>query len=114
MKKEHLIFRISRVMRAVEQTAGLDGLDPSSRAILVLIGEAEAEQKVLNVSDVVKACNFGTPPTIYNRLSELEKAGWIEYAADPRDGRARHVFLSRSARRLYGRVSGEVQRLLKG
>jgi hypothetical protein len=80
VKREQLIFRICGVMRAVEQTAGLSDLDSSSRSILTFIGEAEAEQKILKVSDVVKGAGFGTPPTVYSRLSELEKAGWIEYA----------------------------------
>lgn len=113
MKREHLIFRICRVMRAVEQTAGLSELDPSSRSILTFIGEAEAEQRVLNVSDIVRAPGFGTPPTVYARLGELEKRGWIEYAPDPRDGRARQVFLTRQARRTYARMSAQAQEVLK-
>ena len=93
VKREQLIFRICSVMRAVEQSAGLSELDPASRSILTFIGEAEAEQRILNVSDVVRGAGFGTPPTVYSRLNELEKGGWIEYAPDPRDRRARQVFL---------------------
>jgi DNA-binding PadR family transcriptional regulator len=113
LKREHLIFRICRVMRAVEQTAGLWELDCSSRSMLTFIGEAEAEQKILNVSDVVRASGFGTPPTVYSRLNELEKAGWIAYAPDPRDGRAKQVFLTRLARRAYAQMSLEAQKLLE-
>jgi hypothetical protein len=113
VKSEQLIFRICSVMRAVEQTAGLSELDPASRLILTFIGAAEAEQKVLKVSDVVRGGGFGTPPTVYSRLNELEKGGWIEYAPDPRDGRARQVFLSRLARRAYAKMSHQAQMLLE-
>ena len=41
-------------VRAIEATSGLDELDISARAILSYVGEAEAEQRTLNVSDVVK------------------------------------------------------------
>ena len=51
--------------------------------------ESVAEQRMLNVSDVVKGPGFGTAPTVYARLAELENAGWIKSIPDPRDGRAK-------------------------
>lgn len=112
--KNQLIFRINRVVRAIEATSGLDELDISARAILSFIGEAEAEQRTLNVSDVVKGPGFGTAPTVYSRLAELENAGWIKCTPDPRDGRAKHVMLTALARRTYAKMSSEAQKLAVG
>ena len=36
--KNQLIFRINRVVRAIEATSGLDELDISARAILSFVG----------------------------------------------------------------------------
>lgn len=110
--KNQLIFRINRIVRAIEATSGLDELDISARAILSFIGEAEAEQRTLNVSDVVKGPGFGTAPTVYARLAELENAGWIKSIPDPRDGRAKQVLLTPLARRTYAKMSSEAQKIV--
>ena len=110
--KNQLIFRINRVVRAIEATSGLDELDISARAILSFIGEQEAEHRTLNVSDVVKGPGFGTAPTVYSRLAELEKAGWIKCKHDPRDGRAKQVILTTTARRTFAKMSSEAQKLV--
>jgi hypothetical protein len=111
MDKNHLIFRITRLVRAIESTSGLGELDISARAILNFIGEAEAEGRSLNVSDVVKGPGFGTAPTVYTRLSELEKAGWVKAVPDPRDGRAKRVLLTPLAKRTYARMSADARKL---
>lgn len=109
--KNQLIFRINRIVRAIETTSGLDELDISARAILNFIGEAEAEQRTLNVSDVVKGPGFGTAPTVYARLAELERSGWIKSIPDPRDGRAKQVLLTPQARRTYAKMSNEAHKM---
>lgn len=109
--KNQLIFRINRVVRSIEAASGLGELDISARAILSFIGEAEAEQRSLNVSDVVKGPGFGTAPTVYARLSELEKSGWIKCIPDPRDGRAKQVLLTPTARRTFAKMSTEARKL---
>lgn len=111
MQKESLIFRVFRVIRTVESATGLDGVDVSARSILNFIGEAEAEGRAINVSDIVKAPGFGTPPTVYTRLDKLHKAGWIEFKPHPQDGRAKLVRLSRGARKVYARMSEAVRKL---
>lgn len=113
MKPEHLIFRITSIMRAVEQSLGLGDLDLSCRSILVFVGEAEAARMKLNVADIIRTSSFGTPPTVYARLSELHSGGWIEYAPDPHDRRARQVLLTQSARRVYRKVSREVLKFIE-
>ena len=109
--KNQLIFRISRVVRAIEANSGLGELDISARAILNFIGEAEVEQKTLNVSDIVKGPGFGTAPTVYSRLSELEKAGWIRCIPDPNDGRAKQVLLTPLSKRTFAKMSAEAHKL---
>ncbi len=112
MDASNLIFRINQLVRAIEETSGLSELDISARAILNFIGEAEAQNKRLNVSDVVKGPGFGTAPTVYARLAELEKAGWIKAEPDPRDGRAKRLALTPMAKRTYSRMSADARKLL--
>lgn len=107
MDKNLLIFRINRIIRSIEASSGLSDVDIAGRSILSFIGEAEAEGRTLNVSDVVKGPGFGTAPTVYSRLAELEKAGWIKSVPDPRDGRAKQVQLTTLARRTYAKMSNE-------
>ena len=111
LRTDDFIFRINRVIRAIESNTGLDELDLSSRAILNFIGEAESEQRVLNVSDVVKGPGFGTAPTVYSRIAELERTGWIKCVQDPEDGRAKHVRLTPPARKAFAKMSAETQKL---
>jgi DNA-binding MarR family transcriptional regulator len=112
LRSDDLIFRINRVIRAVESSTGLDELDLSSKSILNFIGEAESEQRVLNVSDVVKGPGFGTAPTVYSRIAELERTGWIKCVQDPNDGRAKHVRLTPLARKTFAKMSAETHKLL--
>jgi DNA-binding PadR family transcriptional regulator len=112
MERKQLIFRINHLVRSLEDSSGLLDLDILARSILSFIGEAEAEGRTLNVSDVVKGPGFGTAPTVYSRLAELEKAGWIKSVPDPRDGRAKHVQLTPLARRTYAKMSKEALKLI--
>ena len=107
-----MIFRINQIVRSVETSSGLNNLGISARNILGFIGEAEAEGRSLNVTDVVKAQGFGTAPTVYSRLAELEKAGWIKSVPDPRDGRAKQVSLTALARRTFEKMSAEAQKIV--
>ena len=99
------------MVRSIEAASGLGDLDIMTRSILSFIGEAEADGQTLNVSDVVKAKGFGTAPTVYSRLAELEKAGWIKSIPDPQDRRAKLVQLTPLARRTYAKMSKEVLKL---
>lgn len=110
--KNQLIFRITRIVRAIEATSGLGELDISARAILNFIGEAENEQRTLNVSDIVKGPGFGTAPTVYSRLAELEKGGWIRCTPDPNDGRAKQVLLTPLSKRTFAKMSAEAHKLV--
>jgi len=107
-----LIFRIRLSTREIERRSGLQGIDLTSQAILYFIGECAADQRQLNVSDIVHGPDFGTAPTVYARLAGLEKAGWIETRPHPEDGRAKLVELSPHAVRTFRKMSSEVAKLL--
>ena len=99
-------------MREIELRSGLHEIDLTSRAILYFIGECALDQRQLTVTDVVHGPGFGTAPTVYARLSELEKAGWIETKPHPEDGRAKLVELSPHAERTFRKMSSEAAKLL--
>ena len=112
MDRNQLIFQVNRIIRSMEASSGLGALDMTARSILNFIGEAEAESRILNISDVVKASDFGTAPTVYSHLAELEKAGWITSKPDKRDGRAKRLQLTPLARRTYAKMSKEALKLM--
>ena len=112
MDKDLLILRINQVVRSIEASSGLADLDVTARSVLSFIGEAEVESRILNVSDVVKESGVGVAPTVYSRLAELEKAGWITCIPDKRDGRAKVVQLTPLARRTYAEMSKEALNLI--
>lgn len=58
MDKIQLIFRINRSVRSIMASSGLGKLAIMARSILSYIGEAEAEGRTLNVSDLVKRTGF--------------------------------------------------------
>ena len=109
---DHLIFRIRLSTREIERRSGLHEIDLTNRAILHFIGECAADQRQLNVSDIVDGPGFGTAPTVYARLAGLEKAGWIQTRPDPEDGRAKLVELSPHAVRTFRKMSAKAAQLL--
>ena len=107
-----LIFRIRQSVREIELRSGFYEIDLTSRAILYFIGECAADQRQLNVSDIVHGPGFGTAPTVYVRLAELEKAGWIQTRPHPEDRRAKLVELTPHAERTFRKMSSEISKLL--
>lgn len=105
MKQIPFIFAVHRLLRALEQEAGIAGLDHRAKALLLLIAEGDASGSALSVGDVVAGSNLGTAPTVYTALSELEAAGWIERRRDDADGRARRLCLTSRARKVFARMS---------
>ncbi len=105
MRALPFIFVIQRLVRTLEQEAGIDGLDHRSRSLLMLIAEGDVTGSTLSVGDVVTGSRFGTAPTVYTALSELEAAGWIERRRDDADGRSRRLCLTSHARRIFARMS---------
>ena len=109
---DDLIVRIRLSTREIERRSGLHEIDLTNRAILDFIGECAADQRQLNVSDIVDGPGFGTAPTVYARLAGLEKAGWIQTRPDPEDGRAKLVELSPHAVRTFRKMSSKAAQLL--
>lgn len=110
MKQSEIIFRIGRIVRAVEARTGLDQIDRSSRAILHFIGEAETVGKAPSSTMIVNGAGVGTAPTIYARLTELEELGWIQALDDREDGRVKRMCLTTKARRAFAQMSAEIEK----
>jgi hypothetical protein len=108
------VLRLRRLIRTIEASSGLGELDDTGRRTLDFIAEAEFDGRSLRMSDIVKVPDFGTPPTVYGRLAEMEAGGWIRFAADPRDGRVKLVRLTAAARRTFARISEEARRMSSG
>ena len=111
--KNQLVFRLNRIIQAIEARTGLDDLDFASKAMLSFIADAEFDRKLLRISDVVKVPAFGTAPTVFSRLSQLEKSGWIRYSDDPNDKRVKLLGLTPASRRAYQKMSLELSKLLE-
>jgi DNA-binding MarR family transcriptional regulator len=103
----HHYFETLAAVRKVEKKHQLDQLDLPARAILEFIGIAEAERRVLNVSDIVKQSGVGTPPTVYKYIAHLERVGLIRCRTSKADRRQKLVRLSPVAQRAFFRM-GEV------
>lgn len=81
-------------------TPELRHLDPYSRSMLYRIGESEAEDRRLRVSDFVASGEFGSPPTVYARLKDLEEAGLVMRITDSKDRRSKSLHLTLRAKKL--------------
>lgn len=110
MTHPNKIFDVVRALGNVEAKVGLDKMDLKARQLLTFIGDAEAQDRVINVGDAVKESGIGTPPTVYSNLAKLERAGWIRCVPDPRDGRAVKVIPAEKARAAFRRMSAAVAR----
>lgn len=104
----HFFEKLAAVRR-VEKKHQLDQLDLPARAILEFIGIAEAERRVLIVSDIVAWSGVGTPPTVYKYLADLEQAGWIRCMTSKVDRRQKLVSLTAKAQRAFFRMGEALQ-----
>jgi DNA-binding MarR family transcriptional regulator len=114
MKTSSFIFAVYRILRAVEQEAGMDGLDARTKALLLLIADGDMEGTALSVGDLTRTGDMGTAPTVYNALNALESEGWIERRPDEHDARTRRLRLTDRARKVFGRMSAQAARALRG
>lgn len=113
MKTSTFIFAVYRILRAVEQEAGLDGLDARAKTLLLLIANGDLEGEALTVGDLTRSGDMGTAPTVYNALNALESDGWIERRQDKADARTKRLCLTDHARKVFGRMSSQVSRALR-
>jgi DNA-binding MarR family transcriptional regulator len=105
MTRNNLIFKINQAVRSVEDRSGLCDLDLTSKEILRFVGESEAGKRRINVTEIVRHGEFGSPPTIFSRLSLLEQQQWIALIPDESDGRVKNVQLSARARKAFTLMS---------
>lgn len=108
----NFIFRVHRVIRAVEESTGLSEIDLATKSILSFVADRTSDGAKIRVLDVVRQDRFGTAPTVCGRLAELEEAGWVESHTDPEDGRARLLFLTKRSKSAFSKMSAAVIDLL--
>lgn len=110
-----LVFRITRMMRAIDSRSRLDELNPSARRLLNMIGEAETGGQPMRVGDALRHAGLGSTPTFYARLAELQSGGWAVTQPDPDDARGRRLHLTPQARKAFSQMSRELmQTILPG
>lgn len=113
MRTSSFILAVYRVLRAVEQEAGLDGLDARAKALLLLIADGDLVGSALSVGDVTRSSGMGTAPTVYGALNALESDGWIERRQDKDDARTKRLCLTEHARKVFGKMSLQASRALR-
>lgn len=111
--KSSFIFAVYRILRAVEEEAGLNGLDARTKALLLLIADGDIEGSALSVGDLTRTGDLGTAPTVYTALNALESEGWIIRRQDKHDARTRRLCLTDRARKVFGRMSSQAARALR-
>lgn len=107
-----LIFRINKCVREIEGRHGLSELSLACREILYHVASEEADGRKVSIFGIVGERRFGTPPTAYTRLDQLEKSGWIERRRHEHDGRIPTISLTPRARRLFSVLSHSTSELL--
>lgn len=113
MKSSTFIFLVYRILRMVEQEAGLDGLDARAKALLLLIADGDLEGSALTVGDLTRTGDMGTAPTVYHALNALESDGWIERRVDKDDARTKRLCLTDHSRKVFGKMSVQASRALR-
>jgi DNA-binding MarR family transcriptional regulator len=109
----HFINLVNRIIRDCGSRAGMDGVSQRSVVLLRLIGEVEALDQPMRVTELVKQSGSGTAPTIYSSVAELEDGGWIDRHADEKDGRATRLHLTAKSRRVFAEMSRQIERMAK-
>ena len=82
MRLDGAYVRMLNIIKALEGESDLDlgDLDPLARSVLFLVAEKQSNQEDLFVSDVIGQPGFGAAMTVFARLRELERQGWIAAA----------------------------------
>lgn len=109
----HFINLVNRIVRECGSRAGMDALSQRSVVLLRLIGEAEALDQPMRITELIKQSGSGTAPTIYSSVAELVEGGWIDRHADEKDGRATRLSLTAKSRRAFAEMSRQILRMAK-
>ncbi len=110
------IYRAHQRLRSAAfgamRESGFDGT-PEQWVVLVRLWSSDGRIQAELLEDTVSDA-----PTLSRTLRSMERAGWVERRPDPRDGRARRVFLTPAGRALEKTlvpvVRQSVQRALRG
>ena len=109
----YFINLVNRIIRECGSRAGMDEVSQRSVALLSLIGEAEALDQPMRITELIKQSGSGTAPTIYSSVAELAEGGWIDRLVDEKDGRATRLHLTAKSRRAFAEMSRQIERMAK-
>jgi DNA-binding MarR family transcriptional regulator len=103
------IFRIKSFIKALEGDEGFSGLDQTSIDILTRIGGAYARRESLRSSDLAENPDFGSPASVYRKLSQLTADGWVTSTQDPADARSRFIIPTSRTLHAFNRMSSKLK-----
>lgn len=112
-KLDPTLFQMQSLLETESDKSGFSELDDLSKRILFFVGAMMASSRRCRVTDVTAGSKFGTAPTVYNRLGTLAEDGWVDYGADPDDGRAKVVTPTQRAISAFNKMSLQMRRFLK-
>ena len=105
------IFELNRALEGINQKTGFDALDDISQRILFFVGMMVSANEPCCIGDVVKRRRFGTPPTVFARLSKLEHDEWVATETDPSDRRSKLLSLTAKSKRAFNKMSQHIRGL---
>jgi DNA-binding MarR family transcriptional regulator len=112
MRLDGAYVRMLNIIKALEGESDLGDLDPLARSVLFLVAEKQSNQEDLFVSDVIGQPGFGAAMTVFARLRELERQGWIALERDVENHRRKRVILTERGGKLVNTLSNQLRSVL--
>lgn len=100
-----VVFRIKRMMMAVEETTEFSDLNLMARHLLDHIAGNQSVRYPLSVVEIMSLHKLGSPATLHKRLGELITAGLVRLDIDAKDNRRKFARLTPKAVNIYNRIS---------
>lgn len=105
-KKVPSIIALTNVIAALESGSALQGLDPTSRAILKFVGLQNFQDHEVGASEILASLSsIASSVTLLNRISALDEGGWIMREKSTLHHRRKSILLTKKARQEIDRLS---------
>jgi DNA-binding MarR family transcriptional regulator len=108
---QSLLFRITALLRSLDEQTGLGDLDYTSRDMLFFVGERTDSGEPPRVSEVTLDGRFGSAATAHAKLNELVEQGWLKRAPGKVDKRERILILTRKAEGIFKQFATAMAKL---
>jgi hypothetical protein len=112
MRLDGAYVRMLNIIKALEGESDLGDLDPLARSVLFLVADKQSNQEDLFVSDVISQPGFGAAMTVFARLRELERQGWIALERDVENHRRKRVILTERGGKVVNTLSNQLRSAL--